>query len=79
MTKISQTCKFSAGALVRESIKQEIIRSLDDFGMTHSDFSYTLKEYPGLLDSDFTLVLMGHDTLVNMVAQALVSWMKRYA
>jgi hypothetical protein len=65
------TLKFSAGALLRGRVANEIRRYLDEAGV-----KYQLHEYKGLLSSDFLLVIEGPQDQVRAHGDAILAWMR---
>jgi len=63
------TLEFTAGALLRGRVRNEISRYMDKTGL-----KYELKEYKGWLESDFLLVIEGPEDQVREHAGNIQRW-----
>ncbi|HWX10246.1 MAG TPA: hypothetical protein VNY33_09720, partial [Gaiellaceae bacterium] len=68
---VRATLKFTAGALLRKRVANEIRRYLDETGL-----KYTLNEYKSWTSSDFLLVIEGPQDKVNEHSQNLSRWLQ---
>ncbi|MFA6030197.1 MAG: hypothetical protein WC969_10110 [Elusimicrobiota bacterium] len=63
---------FTVGALLRGRVKRELSKFLDQ----QDGITYSLKEYKGLLESDFLLVIDGPQAKVAPVTKAIENWFR---
>lgn len=63
---------FTVGALLRGRVKRELAKFLDQ----QDGITYNLKEYKGLLESDFLLVIDGPQDKVGPVTKAIENWFR---
>lgn len=68
---VRATLEFTAGALLRGRVANEIRRYMDKTGL-----KYDLKEYKGWLESDFLLVIEGPEDQVREHAANIQRWMQ---
>ncbi len=68
---VRATLKFTAGALLRKRVANEIRRYMDETGL-----KYTLNEYKSWTSSDFLLVIEGPQDKVNEHSQNISNWLQ---
>jgi len=68
------TLRFTAGAVLRGRVANEIRKHLDEAGV-----KYELHEYKSWLSSDFLLVIEGPEAQVRAQAQSIQNWLETIA